>query len=99
MILRKRSPKGRSVRVTFELPADAAQQSVAVAGSFNDWDTSSHPMVFDEKRSVWTRNISFRPGSTIEFRYFVDGNEWVNEAEADSWEPTPFFSDNNVLAL
>ncbi len=99
MISKRVSPKGRSVRVTFAVPAQLAKRSICIAGSFNDWDTESHPLRLDEKRGVWQRAISFKPGTEVQFRYFVDGHAWHNEAEADAWVPTPFFSDNSVLAL
>ncbi len=99
MIAKRRSPKGRSIRVTFKLPADRATTSAFVVGSFNDWDSARHPMKLDRSRSCWTRNISFKPGETIEFRYLVDGGEWYNDEEADAYVATPFFSENGILEL
>ena len=99
MIEKKVSPKGKSVRVTFELPAEAASNSAAVVGSFNEWDISKHPMKLDKKKGVWTKSISFKPGDTVEFRYFVDERQWRNEEDADRYTATPFFSENSVLAL
>ena len=99
MIAKKVSPKGKSVRVTFELPAEAATDSAAVVGSFNEWDINKHPMTFDKKKGVWTKSISFTPGETVEFRYFIDERQWRNEEEADGYTETPFFSENSVLAL
>ena len=99
MIAKKPSPKGKSVRVTFELPAESASNSAAVAGSFNEWDVTRHPMKLDKKKGVWTKSISFKPGETVEFRYFIDESEWRNEEQADSYAATPYFSENSVLAL
>ena len=99
MIAKKVSPKGKSVRVTFELPAEAAANSAAVVGTFNEWDLHKHPMKFDKKKGVWTKSISFNPGETVEFRYFIDEQQWRNEEEADRFTATPFFSENSVLAL
>ena len=99
MIAKKLSPKGRSVRVTFALPANTAGHSVAIAGSFNDWSMTTHQMVLDKKGGVWKKNISFKPGSTVEFRYVIDGAHWHNENEADGTTPTPYFSENSVLQL
>jgi len=99
MIAKKPSAKGKTVRVTFELPAEAAENSAAIAGSFNEWDVNTHPMTLDTKKGVWTKSISFKPGETIEFRYFLDDQEWKNDEEADGYAPSPFFSENSVLAL
>ena len=99
MILKKTSPKGRSVRVTFELPLEQARHSACVVGSFNKWDTAEHPMERNDCRGVWTKSLSFKPGTHIEFRYFVDGHEWQNEPQADSQAPNPHYSENSVLTL
>ena len=99
MIAKKTSPKGKSVRVTFELPAETATSSAAVAGTFNEWDVTKHPMKFNKKKGVWTTSISFKPGETIEFRYFIDESEWRNDEDADGTASTPFLSENSVLAL
>ena len=92
-------PKGKSVRVTFELPETLAATSVAVAGTFNEWDVTKHLMKLDTKKGVWTKSISFKPGETVEFRYFIDEGRWQNDEEADGFTATPFFSENSVLSL
>ncbi len=99
MIEKKVSPKGKSVRVVFELPAEVVEESAAVVGSFNEWDTTKDLMKFDKKKGVWTKSISFKPGETVEFRYLIDGAEWRNDEQADGYNATPFFSENSVLAL
>ena len=99
MIIKKISPKGRSVRVTFELPLDEAQHSVSIVGSFNNWDATEHPMSRNDRKGVWTKALSFKSGSKVEFRYFIDGHRWHNESQADTFEPNPHYSDNSVLTL
>ena len=97
MITKKLSPKGKSLRLTFELPAEAAAESVAVAGDFNEWDVEKHPMKFDTKKGVWSKAISVKPGRAYEFRYFVDGANWVNDEAAEALVATPYFSENGVI--
>jgi 1,4-alpha-glucan branching enzyme len=99
MINKKISPKGRSVRVTFELPSEAASETVAVAGDFNEWSTDNDTMTLDEKRGVWKTAISFKPGVRHEFRYLLDGRIWRNDDDADGFAPNPYSGDNSVLAL
>lgn len=97
MINKKASPKGKSVRVIFELPADAASDSVAVVGDFNDWDKSKDAMKFDAKAGVWKKAISVKPGNSYEFRYFVDGRDWRNDEQADGYTPNPYYGQNSVV--
>lgn len=86
-----------SVRVTFELPADVAENGVAVVGDFNEWNPEEGQMDYIKTRDVWKKGISFKPGETHEFRYLIDGEEWRNDEEADRFEPSPYFSENGVV--
>ena len=83
MIEKKMSPKGKSVRVTFELPGEVADNSVYIVGSFNDWSEEADPMDFVKSRKVWKKTLSFKPGEKVEFRNRIDKNGWLNEDEAD----------------
>lgn len=99
MVDKKKSPKGKTVRVTFELPAEVAAESVAVVGDFNEWNPEQHPMKLDPKKGVWSKAISFKPGGSHEFRYFVDGIEWRNDEAADGYVSNPYFCENGVLEV
>ena len=48
--------------------------SVAVAGEFNGWSVSSHPM--RRVGDLWTTRIVLPPGEYL-FMYVVDGSSWV----------------------
>jgi 1,4-alpha-glucan branching enzyme len=98
MIEKKPSPNGKSVRVKFELPGDAVQDSAYVVGDFNEWSESDHPLKFVKSRSVWSTNVSLEPGRSYQFRYLIDG-EWKNDDEADGFEPSPYFTENSVIRL
>ncbi|MBO6576371.1 MAG: isoamylase early set domain-containing protein [Rhodothermales bacterium] len=97
MISKKISPKGKSVRVTFELPADVAADSAAVVGEFNDWNAEKGTMKLDKKKGVWTKGVSVKPGDTFQFRYVVDGDKWLNDEQADSYVANEYFGENCVV--
>lgn len=97
MIEKKMSPKGKSVRVVFELPAEVAHESVTVVGDFNDWNEEKDVMKFDAKTGVWSKTISLKPGNTYQFRYLVDGQDWRNDEQADGYVPNPFWGQNSLL--
>ena len=99
MVKKKVSPKGRTVRVTFSVPKESAQESVAVVGNFNDWNIRQHVMTLDKKNGVWTKSISFQPGTRLEFRYIADGEQWLNDETADDFVPSGFLSENCVVEL
>lgn len=59
---------------------NARAVSVALAGDFNGWSTTTHPM----QRSgdtLWTLDVDLPPGRH-EYKFFVDGRDWWNDAEA-----------------
>lgn len=99
MIEKKASPKGKSVRVVFELPADVANESVTVVGDFNEWKADKDVMKLDKKSGVWKKAITLKPGNSYQFRYFIDGQEWHNDEQADGYVPNPYFGENSLLTV
>ena len=99
MIEKNPSKRGKTTKVTFELPADVAESSVAIVGDFNDWSPKKHQMKLDKKDNVWRRTIQLEKGSAYEFRYYVDETTWRNDKQADRYSSTPSFSENSVIEL
>lgn len=50
MIKREYTPKRTVCKVTFTVPKNLAKKSIAIAGDFNNWDTSKNK--FEEKKDV-----------------------------------------------
>ena len=99
MINKKYSPKGKSCKVTFELPADVATDQVAVLGEFNNWNTEENTMKLRKKDGKWACTVALKPGNTYQFRYLADGQNWLNEEKADGFEANVFGSQNSVIEL
>jgi 1,4-alpha-glucan branching enzyme len=70
-------------------------QVVAVAGSFNSWDTKRTPMRKDQ--DVWKTTVWLPPGR-YEYRFIVDG-EWINDPAAKESVQNPFGSINSIVAV
>lgn len=86
-IPKKKSKASGSLKPTeFSLSAPQAQ-SVCIAGNFNRWDPSSHPMKMD-KKGVWKISLPLAPGQ-YEYRFFVDG-EWQNDPNCPTCIENPF---------
>nr|BCW99961.1 MAG: hypothetical protein KatS3mg041_0008 [Bacteroidota bacterium] len=98
MIRKQYSPKGQSCRVTFELPAGAARERVAVVGDFNNWDREAH-LMSRTPDGGWRLEIRLKPGRSYRFRYYADNSVWFNDEMADRYVPNPFGSDDGVLDL
>jgi len=85
-------------RVTFELPAEVKANSVALVGEFNDWDETRNPMT-KRKGGRFSTTISLQAGREYRFRYFVDGERWENDWNADKYLPNDQGSEDSVIVL
>jgi 1,4-alpha-glucan branching enzyme len=94
MLKKRRYTKDNVVKVTFNLPPDAARDSVRVVGEFNQWEGTP---LERQKDGTWRTTVSLRPGREYEFRYLVDGERWVNEDDADRQVRNPYGEDNSVI--
>jgi hypothetical protein len=74
-------PARDTVYVTrFVFVAPDAKQ-VALAGDFNDWDTSKTRLVKSEHAGVWTADVPLSPGR-YSYAFVVDGERWVADPRA-----------------
>lgn len=97
MALTKKFLKTKPVcKVTFAVPA-AEANSVAVAGDFNDWNTTAELKKL--KNGTFKGTFDIPTEQSYEFRYVVDG-QWTNETEADGFQWNEFAgTENSVLEL
>jgi hypothetical protein len=86
----QKQPTGRSnlVRVTFELPSALWAERVNLVGDLNDWDTTATPMTRDRRHDDWRATVELPLGQRYLFRYLLNGEEWLNEWQADDYEET-----------
>ena len=99
MSLKKQVLKSKPVcKVTFRFPKEMASNAstVALVGDFNNWDVNALPMS-KLKTGDFTCILELGQGQFYEFRYLVDGNEWVNDPEADRYIANSFGSENSVI--
>lgn len=88
--------KNGKIHVSFYTEAMPEAESVNLVGSFNGWDTSAHPMKrLKDDRFLARRSLE--PNCSHEYRYLVNGDTWINDAEAESYAPNPYGSDNSVV--
>jgi 1,4-alpha-glucan branching enzyme len=80
-------------RIHFEFTSSAAE-SVAIAGSFNDWQPNATPMIA-LGQGRWAKDLALPPGQ-YEYCLVVDG-EWITDPLAKETVPNPFGGVNSVL--
>lgn len=87
----KISPRTKKTSFQLELPE---ANEVALVGDFNEWNGDATPMK-KLKSGVWKADLVLDEGE-YEFRYLVDGNNWVND-EATEVRRNQFGTANSVV--
>jgi|TARA_B110000259_G_C13711829_1_gene280745 1,4-alpha-glucan branching enzyme len=98
MAIKKQFLKSKPVcKVTFILATEEAK-SVAVVGSFNEWNDKA-TLLKKLKNGTFKGTVDLESKKSYEFRYLVDG-AFVNDEEADSYAWNEYAgSENAVLEL
>jgi 1,4-alpha-glucan branching enzyme len=101
MSLKKQYVEKKPVcKVTFKLEKELVNSAnhVSLAGDFNDWDIESIPMK-KLKSGEFSATLDLEKGKEYQFRYLIDGKEWINEAEADKLVRNQFQGENSVIVV
>jgi 1,4-alpha-glucan branching enzyme len=89
--------RGRKVKVTFEVLADAVDGPVSVVGDFNDWAAGATPM--QRENGNLTASVMVDRGSRFAFRYLGDGGRWFDDDGAHAYEPNGMGGSNGVVEI
>lgn len=81
--------------VHFQLRRPSAT-SVAVAGDFNGWSETAHPMT--RNGDFWTSVVALPPGDYV-FMYLVNGMEWVTPPNTMTIVPDGFGALNGKVTV
>jgi 5'-AMP-activated protein kinase regulatory beta subunit len=71
-------------------------EEVFIAGTFNDWNPTSHQMTRSEM-GEWEATLDLAPG-TYEYRFVVDG-EWITDPTCEDKIENPHGTHNTVLTV
>lgn len=80
MAPKKTAPQPKKKRISFSFSSEWARE-VSLAGDFNDWDASKHPMRQDSS-GLWKKTVLLEPGR-YEYKFVVDG-QWQNDPHVES---------------
>lgn len=95
MITKDTSRAKDKVQVTFALSRDPAAENACVCGDWDDWQPN-HTM--RQENGDWKYTLTLERGKEYQFRYLVNGEQWVNDPDADKYVPNAFGSENSVVA-
>jgi pimeloyl-ACP methyl ester carboxylesterase len=83
-------------RITFQLKDHPNANSVALAGTFNNWSTRSTPMT--RRGADWLTSIKLAPG-TYRYKFVVDQDRWTVDPENSQTEDDGEGHINSVLTV
>ena len=98
MLKKNYSKTGAKCRVTFDLQPGVNAEKVSLCGSFNNWNPDSNPMK-KRKNGRWSTTISLESGRKYRFKYLIDGQQWENDWNADSYEKNQFGTEDSIIKL
>ncbi len=80
--------------VTFEYETESAAQ-VALVSETNGWQPME--MKKRQKDGVFYARLRLPKDGQFQYRYLVDGHNWVNDSAADAYVPNEFGGQNGVV--
>lgn len=89
---------GRTCRVTFRICPDAPANSVHLVSSYDHWRRTARPMP-QRKDGCYSTSIVLGAGTEVHFRYLIDGEQWVNDDQADAFVNNDHGETNGVIRV
>ncbi len=80
--------------VTFEYETDSAEKVLLVSEA-NGWQPVE--MKKRKKDSIYYTKMRLPKGAQYQYRYLVDGQNWVTDPSADAYSPTEYGGQNGVV--
>ena len=82
--------------VLFVQPIEGAR-SASIAGTFNDWSATTHPMRRNDDLGVFELCLRLPPGKYL-YRVIIDGT-WSSDPHNNNCEPNPFGDANSAVIV
>lgn len=92
------APASDEVVVRFELEAPGAA-SVALVGSFTDWDASKLMMSDPNHDGVWQVTVRLKKNSVAVYNFVIDGSRWIPDPRSPAQIDDGFGGLSSVLNL
>ena len=96
-MIKKTAIKGTDkVSVTFETTIRPDAQTLHLVGDFNEWDPTAHAMK-QRKDGTWSITLRLAKHRDWQYRFVVNGADWLNDEENQATAPNPFGGVNAVV--
>jgi 1,4-alpha-glucan branching enzyme len=50
-----------------------------------------------QKDGSWRTTVDLATDGEYQFRYLIDGRQWLNDPEADGYTPNPYGDQNSIV--
>ncbi|OIN60071.1 isoamylase early set domain-containing protein [Arsenicibacter rosenii] len=101
MALAKQFLKSKPVcKVTFSVTPETINgaKSVALVGEFNEWNAEAAPLK-KQKDGSYKTTVELPVGSEYQFRYLIDGEQWLNDDTADKYVNSGVSAEDNCVVV
>ena len=102
MSLKKQFLKSKPVcKVTFSLTKEEVNEAkkVILLGDFNNWNIKEGVVLKKLKDGSFKVAIDLETEKEYQFKYLLDGGNWVNDAEADKYVGHGLGAEENSVVI
>lgn len=99
MSIKKQFLKSKPIcKVSFKLSKDQVNNAgkINIVGDFNNWDENSVELK-PSKDGSFSQTLELESGRDYQFRYLVNGSDWMNDEEADKYVASGLGDSQNAL--
>lgn len=102
MSIKKTQLKQNKCKVNFAISSKDGKEfaEASLVGDFNNWDVNVDKMKKLKKDGSFSIQMTFEMGKEYQFKYFLGGEKWMIEEEADKQVASGYEGyENSVLVL
>lgn len=74
-------------------------KKVALVGDFNEWKDKKSNHMRKLKDGSFSRTLELEVGRVYQFRYLLDGENWINDPKADGYAMSEYGSENCLVEV
>lgn len=98
MLKKNYTKTGHFCRVTFKVSPEVNARNVMLCGDFNDWNKKA-TLMKQLKHGSFSVTITLPANHSYRFKYFLGGQRWENDGDADGYIRNDFGSEDSVLKV
>lgn len=100
MIQKEYNKDQTNCKITFRYtPEDSSAETVQLLADFNLWGEKKKHFLKKRKDGSFRLTLSLPSQKSYEFRYLINGEEWVTDTEADKCTWNIYGSKNGIIEV